>query len=204
VVDCFELETPESTVACSMPAASHTKKMKTPLSFFRTELGQVLAGLVKGLLVGLGVIPLRKRRWAFSVFLKGLQGLGFGSFRKPNHARFFKSRWRKGRKSHFNSQPKSPRCVSASPRNGDCPVANREVCILKSCAPAPWVPEMIPRLRWSFRVTSTGLCIGVCACYKGGPCLSIGGCTDAGEYSYPIVRSGEYHAQEWGFVSFLC
>ena len=105
---CFELEMPKlaNTVACSIPSANHTKKKM--LGFFRTKLGRVLTGLVKGLLVGLGVLPLRKKRWAFSVFLKGLQCIRFGSFRKPNHDGYLKFGWCKGRKSLFKSRPKSP------------------------------------------------------------------------------------------------
>jgi hypothetical protein len=117
VVDCFKLETPEPAVECSIPAAVHTKKKtKTMLGFFRTELGRVLAGLVKGFLVGLGVLPLRKRRWAFSVFIKGLQGLGFGSFCKPNQAGYLKSGWHRGRKGYVKSRHKSSRCVCLAGR----------------------------------------------------------------------------------------
>ena len=71
----------------------------------------------------------------FSVFLKGIQGLRFGPFRKPNHNGYLKSGWRKGRKSHFKSRPKSPQCVSTSPGDVDFPAARREDCFLKSCAP---------------------------------------------------------------------
>jgi hypothetical protein len=114
-------------------------------------LGRVLAGLVKGFLVGLGVLPLRKRRWAFSVFIKGLQGLGFGSFRKPNHAGYLKSGWRRGRKGHFKSRQKSPRCVSASPGEGVCPVAHREAFISKSCA------SVVSNLTESHKTVSGGI-----------------------------------------------
>jgi hypothetical protein len=34
--------------------------------------------------------------------------------------------------------------------------------------------------------------------------LSDGGCSDAEEYLDLTVHSGEYHAQDWGFDSFLC
>lgn len=72
VVDCFELETlePANPVPCSIPAADHTKKkkkIKTLLGFFRTKLGRVLAGLVKGLLVGLGVLPKEKTLGFFCI-----------------------------------------------------------------------------------------------------------------------------------------
>jgi hypothetical protein len=40
VVDCFKLETPEPAVACSIPAAVHTKKKtKTLLGFFPYRIG---------------------------------------------------------------------------------------------------------------------------------------------------------------------
>ena len=61
-----ELEMPEpaNTVACSIPVVDHMKKKtKAMLDFFLTELGRVLAGLAKGLLVGLEIIPLRKKRF---------------------------------------------------------------------------------------------------------------------------------------------
>jgi hypothetical protein len=63
-VDCFELEMPElaNSIACSRLAADHSKKKdNTMIGFFRTKLGRVLAGLVKELLVGLGIMPMRKK-----------------------------------------------------------------------------------------------------------------------------------------------
>jgi hypothetical protein len=63
-VDCFELETsePVNLVACSLLVVDHLKKKdNTLLVFFLIELGRVLAGLLKGLLVRLGAMPMRKK-----------------------------------------------------------------------------------------------------------------------------------------------
>ena len=106
--------------------------------------------------------------------------------------------------------------MSASPRDVDFLAARREACILKSCAPVTGGLIVVSSndsvlalvglslAEVHLELPQQGYASGFVHATGGGPCLFDRGCLDAIEYSDPIVHSGEYHAQDWGFDSFLC